>query len=480
MANNTINTRIVTKNDTSTNWEVSTLILLKGEMAIATDLNKVKIGDGEHTWKDLPYLGATAEEILAAVNAVYQDDDGKIKESLINRNQVLEYTDTTSLAEFKHRWGSTWENVLSETANETAADSGKTIRVGDLMIMKFPIKNSTESTATIIDYSYILMYCNSAPIGGGPTSWKRITFAYEAEDVYMTNDLTITANVGVQTIDKTGSKTLDTKGKNIKQVFDMLFAEEKDPTVTNPSISALTLKHNGNNAATKYEVGTTIIPSYSATFNAGSYSYGPATGCTVSTWHVDDSLTGTGHTELATNSGSFDNFVITDGQIYKITATADYTAGTTPVTNLGNNAASKKINAGTTAEKTSNTITGYREGFFYGRSTSALSAGDITSTIIRSLSKTGAAYAKGNKTYTVPVGAATIILACPSNKTGVTKILNTTVNADMTEAFGSPTVVTVAGADGDTSSAYATTYNVWTYTPAEAYGSTASLTITLG
>lgn len=462
MANNTINTRIVTKNDTSTNWEVSTLVLLKGEMAIATDLNKIKIGDGEHTWKDLPYLGATAEEILAAVNAVYQDDDGKIKESLINRNRCI-------VVEAPPK-----EDALSALLAQVMTMDE--LYKGDLAVVKIPIENSTE-------YSYILYICDEpGTIDDFRLSvhFTQITFAYEAEDVYMTNDLTITANVGVQTIDATGSKTLDTKGKNIKQVFDMLFAEEKAPTVTNPSISALTLKHNGNNAATKYEVGTTIIPSYSATFNAGSYSYGPETCCTVSSWHVNDSLTGTGHTELVTASGSFDSFVIDDGQTYKITATADYTAGEIPVTNLGNNAASKKINAGTTAEKTSNTITGYREGFFFGRSTSALSAGDITSTIIRSLSKTGAAYAKGNKTYTVPVGAATIILACPSNKTGVTKILNTTVNADMTEAFGSPTTVTVAGADGDTSSAYAATYNVWTYTPAEAYGSTASLTITLG
>ena len=59
------------------------------------------------------------------------------------------------------------------------------------------------------------------------------------------------------------------------------------------------------------------------------------------------------------------------------------------------------------------------------------------------------------------------------------KVLNTTVNADMTESFIKQTVK-VAGADNDTSSKYAKDYNVWVYTPAEAYGSTAALTITLG
>ena len=36
---------------------------------------------------------------------------------------------------------------------------------------------------------------------------------------------------------------------------------------------------------------------------------------------------------------------------------------------------------------------------------------------------------------TVPSGATAILIACPSSKTGVTKILNTTVNADMTSSF---------------------------------------------
>jgi hypothetical protein len=71
-----------------------------------------------------------------------------------------------------------------------------------------------------------------------------------------------------------------------------------------------------------------------------------------------------------------------------------------------------------------------------------------------------------------------VIFACPKTATGVTDVLNTTVNANMNDAFGlsSPTVVSVEGANGYS----AIDYNVWTFTPAEAYGSTAALTITLG
>ena len=50
----------------------------------------------------------------------------------------------------------------------------------------------------------------------------------------------------------------------------------------------------------------------------------------------------------------------------------------------------------------------------------------------------------------------------------------------MNDAFklSDPTVISVQGADK--TDTYAADYNVWVYTPAEAYGSTASLTITLG
>jgi hypothetical protein len=71
-----------------------------------------------------------------------------------------------------------------------------------------------------------------------------------------------------------------------------------------------------------------------------------------------------------------------------------------------------------------------------------------------------------------------VIFACPSANTGVKDILNTTVNAGMNDAFGltAPTKINVEGANGYT----AVEYNVWTFTPAEAYGSTAALSITLG
>lgn len=80
---NTLNTRIALKYDLLTAWNESTLILKKGEIAIAeipqhtingdtaqTDLNTppaiaMKVGDGEKTFKQLPWVQAVAGDVYA-------------------------------------------------------------------------------------------------------------------------------------------------------------------------------------------------------------------------------------------------------------------------------------------------------------------------------------------------------------------------------------------------------------------------------
>ena len=51
-----LNLRIVSRNDISSKWDEVNPILLKGEIGIEIDTNKMKIGDGVLAWKDLPYL----------------------------------------------------------------------------------------------------------------------------------------------------------------------------------------------------------------------------------------------------------------------------------------------------------------------------------------------------------------------------------------------------------------------------------------
>lgn len=83
MATKILNTRILTRIDTLENWLKSSIILKKGEMAIATvptgDTNGaslhlpatvIKVGDDVHTFAELPYLQAIAADVPAWSKAV--------------------------------------------------------------------------------------------------------------------------------------------------------------------------------------------------------------------------------------------------------------------------------------------------------------------------------------------------------------------------------------------------------------------------
>ncbi len=67
MADKTINTVIVLRNDKTTAWEKSEYVLLEGEVGIGyLDGGNViaKLGDGEHTWAELPQIEGVLEKDL--------------------------------------------------------------------------------------------------------------------------------------------------------------------------------------------------------------------------------------------------------------------------------------------------------------------------------------------------------------------------------------------------------------------------------
>lgn len=53
------NARFIVKNDTKANWLASSLVLLKGEMALESDTGKFKFGDGTHTFSEIESYAGT-------------------------------------------------------------------------------------------------------------------------------------------------------------------------------------------------------------------------------------------------------------------------------------------------------------------------------------------------------------------------------------------------------------------------------------
>lgn len=403
MATKTLNTKIIIRNDTAEVWTTKNSILSKGEFGVESDTNKFKIGDGSTAWKDLAYAGA---DQAAIENIIAQ-----------NRDSLYKYTRTDA--------------SQSDADAISAALGGNVAVQGDIVVITTTIEGNT--------------YEQSAFMYDG-TQWAAMTGKVDADKVILQNDITMAGNytqVGNLTKEQTKTATFATKGKSVAEALTEIFSKRLQPTITSNPAVTLTFGQ-----AKAYEVGTTVSPTYSASLSAGSYTYGPATGITATSWEISDTAGNTADTA----SGSFADVVVTDNTNYKITAKANYGAGAVAVDNLGATSSPEiKIAAGS-ATKTSGAITGYRN-TFYGTVTEKA---EVTSTIIRSLSgKSNKALANGNSfTINIPVGAVRVIFAYPATLQDVSSVKDVNgLNAEIKSAF-TKSSVTVAGAGADTGIAY--------------------------
>lgn len=394
MATKTLNTRIIMRNDTAENWTTKNPTLSKGEFGVENDTNKFKIGDGATAWKELAYAGADETVIKSIINA--------------NRDACT-YVDLTE--------------------GQEDADGLATItspKQGDTAIVRKAIDDTHKSYTA---YVYT------------GTAWSAMDGNYNADNVYLDMDITMAGNytqVGNLTKTQNGTATFATKGKSIAKALTDIFSKRLQPGT--PTAPAVTLTFG---QAKAYEVGATVSPTYSASLSAGSYTYGPATGVTATSWEITDTAGNTANTA----TGSFADVVVADNTNYKITAKANYGEGTVAKDNLGSDSNPVvKIAAGS-ATKTSGAITGYRN-TFYG---TVAEKAEVTSTIIRGLSgKSNAAWSNGKSfTVNIPVGAVRVIFAYPATLQDVSSVKDVNgLNAEIKSAF-TKSAVTVAGAGAD-------------------------------
>lgn len=389
MAEIMMTTRIQVRRDTAANWVVNKdVIPAAGEPCMETDTGVVKFGDGVTTYENLPAIGANAGSTATHYEGTREGDE----------------TDAEVI-----------ERVLSGTSPNK----------DDIFVVKTLISGDK--------YSFTAYVYNG-------TAWAAMDGNYNAENVYFDEDLLTTSEIGNITLTN-GQATIAATGKNLKEVFQTIFVEEKNPTITQPSVS-LTFAQ-----AKAYEVGESVTPQYSASLNPGSYQYGPATGVTATEWQITDTA---GHS-ASTASGQFDPVAVADDTNYTITAQATHGAGATPKTNVGNDYAAGAIQAGTKS-KTSSAITGYRNSFY-----GTVTAKDaVTSAIIRGLAgKSGKALANGATfNVSIPVGALRVIVAYPATLRDVTSIQDVNgMSAEIKPSFTQQTVQ-VEGANGATAIDY--------------------------
>ena len=281
---------------------------------------------------------------------------------------------------------------------------------------------------------------NKFKIGDGVKQWNALEYAVKDEialtdeNVTMTDDFVFTAPVGTVTIPSSGSTTVSARDKTLREFLSALFAQAKNPTVTQPAASIKL------NEAGAYEVGTKKTPSYTASLSAGSYQYGPATGITAETYSITN-----GTKTLTTATGRFDEMQVIDGTNYRLNVTITYGAGANPKNNLGTEVPNLAIAAGSKAASSS-AITGYRNSFWGGVKSKE---GTPTSVAIRGLAGKRNAALSGGYTGDAQesVGDMRVIIAVPAPRT-ITSIKD--VNGLNAEAFSAFThvVVKVEGANG--------------------------------
>lgn len=295
-----------------------------------------------------------------------------------------------------------------------------------------------------------------------------------AEMIADTDSVKLTEDVPFIGVDPYGGipSTGFKKNQTLTQIIKSLVQKEMDAVVTQPS---LTISMSG--ASTSVEAGTNVTPTIRASFNKGSYSPGlPAdTGVALTSYTLVRTNNST-PTNVVDGESAIREFIeespiqVGDGATLTYRANCAHTAGDTPKTNMGNVSSQQAIQSQSARQSNTISISGYRQ-FFIGSSNEKPA---INSAYIRALQSKGS-YSTGTKSYTVPVGAQRVVIACPATKTGMTKVINTSaLNADVTDTFTKQTVK-VEGANGFT----AVDYNVWVFEPAVAYGQQAVLNITL-
>lgn len=415
MAETILNTRIQLRKDTAANWDLFNPVLASAELGVNTDNGKMKLGDGTHTWSELPYLS--------------------------NENDV---------APFTHFEGASIEEAIGEA----------TPQEGDICVVKTPIAGGKESmTSYVYDAG----------------EWKAMDGNYSAANVYFTSDMVITTPVGIYTQkmidDNNGSIVHSTQGKSVVEGLSTLFAEVKAPTITDPVVSLSASATPGS-----AEIGTKITKlNWNGSFTSGSYEYGSkigdtkytdtGTGITAATWSISNNITD----QVSTLEDG--NFALPEDKYIQIDSTSSKTYATitwsgtygdsprTPVNNVGTEVEGRLL--GKTITGTANVnATGYRNSFYYVGS-------DYTTTIdsafVRAATGRGSntknfnvnTYAKDGKTkcLTIPGGTKRIMLAVPGAATlSEVKDLDG-MGLDVKGNF-TKTTVDVQGANGFTATSY--------------------------
>ena len=448
-----LKTIITLRQGTTAEWTDSKVVLKTGEMGLEylSDGNvKIKAGDGEHLWSALPYIGSDVKSANVFQVELSADDIDDIAA------------------------------IEAQVAAENAEKQD-----GDVAIVKATIAEGK--------YSYTSYVYDAALDVEGEDSvhgWSAMDGNYSASNVFLKKGITLSGDYGQDSrkdkITSIGNYRIgDTiaAGTSLESVFMNMFSKRLQPSATPTAPAAsITLYTDGSTkkvTAGAVEVGTTINPYYVASLSAGSYTYGPATGVTASSYAVnstgrktvDGATADTAEDSATTSSGAFNSFIVDDDTNYKLSVSIPHNEGVPAVDNLGDPANPEVKIASGTKTANSGAVTGYRAWFCgYKNGTNALvDPTAITSEQVRNLGNA----ANGSWKSSMDVSQMKqMFFAAPAGKGYKPVIKDASTTAPQT--VQGPITVSVEGKDGFT----AIDYDVWYVANASAASGSAKLNIT--
>jgi hypothetical protein len=472
MAEKQLNTIIVLKNDTKAAWDAvkDTATLRVGEIGIESDTGLFKIGKEKTegvlcTWAELDYANEIPEVDLSTVTNAVQVVDGTVAD----------------------------------------LEAGKV--VGDMAIVRSVISGNIKSY--------------TAYVWNGD-AWAAMDGNYDAGNVYFSENVTVTTTVGNITTSNNTPKELQFAGKNLKQIYEYLYAKEDVQIAVTGTSAAISLSKSSDSL----EVGSTYtLPTASVSTGTGKYGeYGgkDASGNKISkdTNLTDvkfnlslkytkpngsaveiataENATSIAATSVPTANQPTDMTVVAGSLTHTFSGSFTNTASAyKPVTNLGNfvsaiNSASATtspnyadgalgVAARTTAKAMDNktyTVSGFRKWYRGGDAKSDFSVTTIKGLTASSGAVSGQTFELKAADYT---GCSRIVIAIPAASNIKVKevLLKSSSNADITGEFKQVNTADNVISIGGVNNYDPVAHNVWEYKPA-ALDSTEVYTITIG
>lgn len=317
---------------------------------------------------------------------------------------------------------------------------------GDIVIVKALIANNKyQHTAYVYDGN----------------NWAAMDGNYSLANIFTSEDIQVTTKVG-----ELAANTIVDAGTNFADLMTRILSQSKNPTKTEPSITAFTVTNNGLSSVV--EAGTNVTPKWDSTFSAGSYTYKSTvsneniipvsgTGVSINNWVITRDSVAIGSTE----DGIGESFIIEDEPVI-FKATVDYTEGNYALTNLNKMPETEVKIAANIISKTA-TMTSYRKMFAGGAT-----AETITSDLIRGLNSSDKASSSNLFEFKAGIGDTKVIFAYPSELTNVEpKFEYFTMAWESVGGFIKINTVQVADARGESNGLK--DYTVYVYTPAAPY-----------